>query len=79
MLHDPAIYGQDADQFRPERFLNPDGRTLNPAVPYPDAAFGFGRRVCAGKRLAQSALWLTTASILACFDFLKVVDGNGKE
>lgn len=75
ILHDPATYGEDVDQFRPERFLNPDG-TLN-NMPYPDSAFGFGRRICAGKVLAQSSLWLTVASLLACFDLEKALDKDG--
>ncbi|KAE9388468.1 cytochrome P450 [Gymnopus androsaceus JB14] len=75
-LHNPDTYGEDVTQFRPERFLNPDG-TLNSKVPYPDAAFGFGRRVCPGKAFAQSALWLAVASLLACFDFGKVFDEDG--
>jgi cytochrome P450 len=78
ILHDPATYGEDADQFRPERFLNADGM-LNHEVPYPDAGFGFGRRACPGKPLAQSALWLYVASLLACFDITKAINENGEE
>ncbi|KAE9395214.1 cytochrome P450 [Gymnopus androsaceus JB14] len=76
ILHDPATYGEDVDQFRPERFLNPDG-TLNSTVPYPDAAFGYGRRICPGRVFARSAVWLTVASLLACFDLSKVSDKDG--
>ncbi|KAE9399837.1 cytochrome P450 [Gymnopus androsaceus JB14] len=76
ILHDPATYGEDVDQFRPERFLNPDG-TLNSTIPYPDAAFGYGRRICPGRVFAHSAVWLTVASLLACFDLSKASDKNG--
>ncbi|KAE9399831.1 cytochrome P450 [Gymnopus androsaceus JB14] len=76
ILHDPATYGEDVDQFRPERFLNPDG-TLNSTIPYPDAAFGYGRRICPGRVFAHSAVWLTVASLLACFDLSKVSDKDG--
>ncbi|KIK58638.1 hypothetical protein GYMLUDRAFT_693946 [Collybiopsis luxurians FD-317 M1] len=78
ILNGPATYGEDVDQFRPERFLNSDG-TTNSAIPYPTAAFGYGRRICAGKSVAQSALWLTVASLLACFDLSKAVNADGKE
>ncbi|KIK64992.1 hypothetical protein GYMLUDRAFT_220252 [Collybiopsis luxurians FD-317 M1] len=78
ILHNPATYGEDVEQFRPERFLNPDG-TINHEVPYPDTAFGFGRRVCAGKVVAQSSVWLAVASLLACFDLEKVKDSDGVE
>ncbi|KIK52675.1 hypothetical protein GYMLUDRAFT_49821 [Collybiopsis luxurians FD-317 M1] len=78
ILHDPAVYGEDVDNFRPERFLNPDG-TLNESIPDPSAAFGFGRRICAGKVMAQSALWLTVASLLACFNFSRARNAKGEE
>ncbi|KAE9395288.1 cytochrome P450 [Gymnopus androsaceus JB14] len=76
ILHDPATYGEDVDQFRPERFLNSDG-TLNSTVPYPDEAFGYGRRICPGRIFAQNAIWLAVASLLACFDLSKVSDKDG--
>lgn len=78
ILHNPVVYGTDVDRFRPERFLKSNG-TLDSTVPYPDAAFGFGRRICPGKALAQSALWLTVASLVACFNFAKVLDKDGVE
>lgn len=46
ILNDKAIYGTDTEIFNPERWLK-DGK-LNPAVPDPDFAFGFGRRICPG-------------------------------
>ncbi|KAF5388732.1 hypothetical protein D9757_004853 [Collybiopsis confluens] len=84
ILNDPSIYGKefDVELFRPERFLklNLDGsETLDRSIPYPEAAFGFGRRICPGRDLAHSALWLITASLLACFNFAKAVDENGKQ
>lgn len=42
ILHDEAVY-PDPFKFNPERFLK-DGQ-LDPSVPDPAAAFGFGRRV----------------------------------
>jgi len=78
ILHDPTTYGADVSEFRPERFLNSDG-TLNRAVPYPDAAFGFGRRVCAGQDFVHSAIWIAVVSLLACFDFAKALDKDGVE
>jgi cytochrome P450 len=78
ILNNRTTYGEDVDEFRPERFLNADG-TLDPKVPYPDAAFGFGRRVCAGRALARSSIWLFVASVLACFDISKALNENGEE
>ncbi|KAJ7453392.1 cytochrome P450 [Mycena latifolia] len=74
ILHDEVMY-PDPNAFKPERFLI-DGKP-NPAVRDPDAAFGFGRRICPGRHLATSSVWITIASILATFDIQKAVDDMG--
>ncbi|KAJ6568897.1 cytochrome P450 [Mycena capillaripes] len=74
ILHDERVY-PDPHKFKPERFLL-DGK-LNPAVKDPDAAFGFGRRRCAGRHMALSSIWITVVSILATFDITKAVDEHG--
>ncbi|KAG7094933.1 hypothetical protein E1B28_005736 [Marasmius oreades] len=67
ILHDPAVYGSDVDEFNPERFLTQDGK-LNPQVPDPQVAFGYGRRVCPARHLALSALFLNIATVLSAFE-----------
>ncbi|KAJ7453395.1 cytochrome P450 [Mycena latifolia] len=74
ILHDEVIY-PDPHAFTPERFLL-NGK-LNPDVRDPDAAFGFGRRVCPGRHLAASSVWIAVVSILATFDINKAVDDMG--
>jgi cytochrome P450 len=66
ILHDRSIYGEDTDDFRPERFMIED--KLDPLIPRPDAAFGFGRRICAGRDLAEASIWVTMMSLLATFE-----------
>ena len=73
--HDPAVY-PDPMTFRPERFIDtpthkaePDPRTWT---------FGYGRRVCPGRYVADNALFLTIAQSLAVFKIEKPVDANGK-
>jgi cytochrome P450 len=66
ILHDKSTYGEDTDDFRPERFMN--GESLNPDVPLPEEAFGFGRRLCPGSESAKATLWIAIASLLAVFD-----------
>ncbi|TFK62152.1 cytochrome P450 [Pluteus cervinus] len=75
MTRNEALY-PDAEAFRPERFLNPDG-TLNNDERV--LAYGFGRRVCAGKYLAAEAVWLAMACITAAFHIGKPKDGKGNE
>ncbi|KAJ7891635.1 cytochrome P450 [Mycena olivaceomarginata] len=65
----------DPHTFKPERFLL-DGK-LNPAVRNPEPAFGFGRRLCPGRHMALSSIWITVVSILATFDINKAVDERG--
>lgn len=75
MLHDENTY-PDPAPFKPERFLTPDGE-LDPAVRDPELAFGFGRRICPGRHMARSSMWITMASILSTFDITKPIDKFG--
>ncbi|TFK73152.1 cytochrome P450 [Pluteus cervinus] len=79
ILQDESIFGKDTHIFNPERFLTEDGSRLNPSIPSPDMAFGFGRRVCPGRFLAEHLVVVTIASLLHCFDINKAKDENGKE
>ncbi|KAI1147957.1 cytochrome P450 [Nemania diffusa] len=63
--HDPDTY-KNPMAFRPERFLGKD------AEPDPlKFVFGFGRRACPGRILAQNTLFLTIAQTLAGFNVTK--------
>ncbi|EIM79474.1 cytochrome P450 [Stereum hirsutum FP-91666 SS1] len=75
ILHDPVRY-PNPEEFRPERFITEDGR-LNDDIVLP--AFGFGRRSCPGRHLANSTIWLAVVSMLSVFDIVKAKDENGDE
>lgn len=69
--HDPETY-PDPTIFRPERFIKSDGHE-----PEPDPhrlAFGFGRRVCPGRIIADNTIYLTIAQSLAVFNMSKIVE-----
>jgi cytochrome P450 len=72
--HDPSVYPKPME-FIPERFLatkthaaETDPRTWT---------FGYGRRVCPGRYVADNALFITIAQTLATFNISKAVE-NGK-
>jgi cytochrome P450 len=69
---DPAVY-HSPEEFKPERFLPPYNEP--PATSF---TFGFGRRICPGRVLADASLFLTFAQSLAVFDIQKQVDREGK-
>ncbi|KAF7360436.1 CUE domain-containing protein [Mycena venus] len=75
ILHDPAVY-PEPHVFKPERFLTPDGK-LNPQAKDPEAPWGFGRRVCPGRKMATSTMFIAIASILATFEITAAIDSNG--
>ncbi|TFK53799.1 cytochrome P450 [Heliocybe sulcata] len=66
----------DPTSFNPGRYLTKDG-SLNDD--YPMTAFGMGRRICPGRHLADTALWLAIASVLSAFNIAKAKDQNGNE
>ncbi|KAF2813396.1 putative cytochrome P450 oxidoreductase OrdA-like protein [Mytilinidion resinicola] len=73
--HDPEVYF-DSMAFNPERFLTSNGHAPEPDPR--DFVFGFGRRICPGRNLAENALFLNIAQTLAVFNIGKSVE-NGKE
>ncbi|KAF8217433.1 fatty acid hydroxylase [Mycena galopus ATCC 62051] len=70
-LHrDPAVWGDDADEFRPERMLDGKFEALPPNAWQP---FGFGARGCIGRAFAWQEVSLVMSSIIQKFD-LSFVD-----
>ncbi|KAK7042875.1 cytochrome P450 [Favolaschia claudopus] len=72
------LYGSDPEAFKPERFLLANS-TLNAAIPHPETiVFGFGRRICPGRHIAMSAIWIAVVSMLATFDISRCTDPQDK-
>jgi cytochrome P450 len=72
MAHDPTTYS-DPFCFRPERFLGPDPE------PDPTFVFGFGRRICPGRTLAQASMYIFAAYLLTFFDIKPARGPNSEE
>nr|BAL05123.1 cytochrome P450 [Phanerodontia chrysosporium] len=77
ILRDESVY-PDPDVFRPERYLDSDGR-LRTDMPYPVEGFGAGRRLCPGRHFAHDMLWLAIAHVLTVFRIERAVDEDGHE
>ncbi|KAK4460477.1 cytochrome P450 [Cladorrhinum samala] len=73
------VYGQDADRFRPERWLRADGESQNEyeqrmlAMNNADFTFGGGSRICIGKHMALMQLYKLLASLVLVYD-MELVD-----
>jgi cytochrome P450 len=80
--HDRAVFGDDADEFRPERHLDEQGElSLGPLETNRQGhvAYGFGRRICVAKNLANDTLFINIARILWAANLERVRDENGKD
>ncbi|KAG9311063.1 hypothetical protein JVU11DRAFT_8967 [Chiua virens] len=65
--------------FNPERHLTEDGTVVDNDPLTSRVAFGFGRRHCPGKWVADSILWMGIVSILAVLRIDKAKDGLGRD
>ncbi|KAK0459209.1 fatty acid hydroxylase [Desarmillaria tabescens] len=65
MHRDPKVWGEDAEEFRPERMMDGKFEALPPNAWQP---FGYGLRGCIGRPFAWQEVMLVLASILQKFD-----------
>ncbi|PPQ78648.1 hypothetical protein CVT25_010543 [Psilocybe cyanescens] len=74
MNRDPNIYGQDAEDFNPDRFIDEQGGLIPAIADTKDVRFdliaeghvsyGFGLRLCPGRHYANDTLFITFARLL---------------
>ncbi|KAJ3706681.1 hypothetical protein LUZ61_010386 [Rhynchospora tenuis] len=62
------LWGDDADDFRPERWLNNDGIFV-PQSPFKFTAFQAGPRICLGKEFSYREMKIVAATLLYFFKF----------
>ncbi|VVC90275.1 unnamed protein product, partial [Leptidea sinapis] len=60
-VHRHPVWGSDAEEFKPERWLDP---TTLPESPHAFAAFNMGRRICIGKSYAYMSMKTTLAHLM---------------
>lgn len=68
MMHDDRVYSSP-EKFDPGRYapIENGGK----GEPLPVGHFGFGRRICPGRHLAEASIWLATSSILSTMSIEK--------
>ena len=80
---DTEIYGVDAADFRPERWLrgaNEDTHTFEERLAKmnrADLTFSVGPRACLGKHIGRLEIWETVPTLVACFEMDLVESGSG--
>ncbi|KAJ7108038.1 cytochrome P450 [Mycena crocata] len=77
---DPEIYGDNAHVFEPSRHLDKEGNLTVSVVETKDEghhSFGFGRRICVGRHVANASLFIDIASILWALSIEPCKDAEG--
>ncbi|KAJ0164483.1 O-methylsterigmatocystin oxidoreductase [Colletotrichum tanaceti] len=75
MTQDERIY-QDPRSFNPDRY-QPQSSGGH-GEPWPLGQFGFGRRVCIGRFLADNSVWIVVATMLATLNIRKKIGADGQ-
>ncbi|KAF9238508.1 cytochrome P450 [Melanogaster broomeanus] len=75
MARDEKCFAEST-AFKPERHLTSTGTLVENASPQ---YFGFGRRICPGKHLAEQSLWAVIVSVLATLHIAKAKSEFGEE
>ncbi|XP_072957725.1 cytochrome P450 86A22-like [Typha angustifolia] len=73
-----SVWGDDCLEFRPERWLSPDGKRFEPQDSFRFVAFNAGPRICLGKDLAYLQMKSIAAAVLLRYR-LAVVPGHRVE
>lgn len=78
---DPEIYGADAAHLNPARFLDEGGEVISLAPETKEeghVTYGFGRRICVGKHVANNSLFIYFATMLWACTIIPGKEENGK-
>ncbi|KAJ8463615.1 hypothetical protein ONZ45_g17518 [Pleurotus djamor] len=81
MNHDEAVYGPSAPHFNPDRFLNeeglPNGFLNQETRDEGHVTYGFGRRICVGRHIANNNLFIQFASMAWACNIQAKKDAHG--
>jgi cytochrome P450 len=65
----PSVWGSDAKEFKPERWIDADTGKLIAVSPFQFPVFNGGPRICLGVKLAMMEIKITAASVLSKYRF----------
>ncbi|PVF95240.1 cytochrome P450 [Serendipita vermifera] len=68
MLRDPQIWGDDANTFKPERFIVEHNPRVGELPDMESLPFGFGRRICPGRHMAERNGIMFVARLLQAYE-----------
>ncbi|KAI0198528.1 cytochrome P450 [Astrocystis sublimbata] len=75
MNRSKITWGEDADSFRPERWLTDKGKLITKS-PSEFSVFYGGLRICLGKRMAEIIATQVLATMVLLFDFTPAFEGD---
>ncbi|KAK4238471.1 cytochrome P450 86B1 [Achaetomium macrosporum] len=75
MQRSRLTWGEDADEFRPERFLDDEGKLVNRSSAEFPVFYG-GARACLGKKMAEAIVAQVIPSIVWLFEFEPAFSGE---
>jgi len=82
MNRDPEIYGENAAHFDPARHLDASGDiapgTSDTATKEGHVSYGFGRRLCPGRYVANNSLFIDIAIMLWAMKIERKKDASGQ-
>jgi cytochrome P450 len=81
MNRDPEVYGQNTEDFDPTRYLDIPGE-MAPGESHireeGHFSYGFGRRICVGRHMADNSLFINIAVLLWAVKIERRVDASGQ-
>jgi len=78
MNRDPEIYGENAAHFDPARHLGDIAPGMSDAREEGHFSYGFGRRLCVGRHLANNTLFINIAIVLWAAKIERKKDESGE-
>jgi hypothetical protein len=78
MNRDPEIFGENTEHFDPGRYLDASGDIAPGMKDQGHFSYGFGRRNCVGRHMADNSLFIYIAVLLWATKFEPKKDASGR-